>query len=872
MTGRMTKLLCLLLVAAPSAGWGIGEWRAGRIDARMRHHLLEQATYVARTLKPQMVRELSFTEADKGTPAFEFIRRQMTGLGGYVSNRGIYTMALRDGQLIFGPESYPEDDPMASPPGTVYEESSPEDLEVFATGKPATFGPITDEYGTFVCSLAPVFDPDKGEILMAVGIDVPAEDWGATLGTARRESLLVSLVALAVLLAGIAVATSWIRNRRSGSIESADPPAWGRGTPQPGRYVGAGLLVGMGVLGVAFLGVVLLQTRHWTYRHIDATAEQQAKLAVELEKALRDYVGRHIRPEMEKRVAQGEFIPQAMSTSFVARSVFDKTRESFPDVIVRFPSTNPRNPANLASPSEASLIRYFEEHPEAETWSGVMDLLESGQQYFVSAIPRRFEAACLQCHGRPEDAPDSLIRQYGPVAGFGRAVGELSIDLAAVPVSASYLAARAQVWRHMLVALALCIVFLAGIAFLICADARRRRSIEATVEKERSFLRLVIDSLPEFVCVRSQDGRLMVVNAALATTCGANVQDLEGKCETPLFGDREQVERWRRIDQEVMAAKKTRVIAEDPVAWPDGAVHWFATTRVPLIDDDGHCDKLLLVASDITDTRAAQHKQQSLLQQVAGINEELTHFAYVVSHDLKAPLRGIKLIAEWLCADYADKLGAEGKEQLDLLQSRVGRMHDLIDGILQYSRVGRVKEETQAVDLNQLLPSVIDGLAAPEHIHITVESDLPVVEGEKTRISQVFQNLLSNAVKFMDKPVGEIRVGCVEDGRFWRFSVADNGPGIEDKHFDRIFKLFQTLAPRDEFESTGVGLALVKKIVEMYGGRIWVESKVGEGSTFLFTFVRNRRDVAPNSTTLPAVCLAGCGTDDTHNDDGRSLN
>jgi signal transduction histidine kinase len=249
---------------------------------------------------------------------------------------------------------------------------------------------------------------------------------------------------------------------------------------------------------------------------------------------------------------------------------------------------------------------------------------------------------------------------------------------------------------------------------------------------------------------------------------------------------------------------------------------------------------------DVTVKHTAEQKQTALLQKVAAINEELTHFAYIVSHDLKAPLRGIKLVAEWLCADYGDKLGDEGKEQLNLLQSRVARMHNLIDGVLQYSRVGRIKEDMAPVDLNELIPSVVDGIAPPEHIRVIVQPDLPVIEGERTRITQVFQNLLGNAVKFIDKPVGEVKIGCVQDGDFWRFSVSDNGPGIDAKYFDRIFRLFQTLASRDEFESTGVGLAVVKKIVEMYGGRIWVESEVRRGSSFHFTFPNRRSSWQPS--------------------------
>ncbi len=256
---------------------------------------------------------------------------------------------------------------------------------------------------------------------------------------------------------------------------------------------------------------------------------------------------------------------------------------------------------------------------------------------------------------------------------------------------------------------------------------------------------------------------------------------------------------------------------------------------------------------DITEKYTAEQKQTALLRRVAEINEELTHFAYVVSHDLKAPLRGIKLISEWLCADYGDKLNDDAREQLGLLQSRVGRMHNLIAGVLQYSRVGRIKEDMVPTDLNELIPGILDGIAPPEHIRIAVQPGLPVIECERTRIIQVFQNLLGNAIKFMDKPAGEVKIACAEDGEFWRFSVADNGPGIEAKYFDRIFRLFQTLAPRDEFESTGVGLAVVKKIVEMYGGRIWVESEVGKGSTFFFTTPRRRLSPALEGLNSPSA-------------------
>jgi signal transduction histidine kinase len=237
----------------------------------------------------------------------------------------------------------------------------------------------------------------------------------------------------------------------------------------------------------------------------------------------------------------------------------------------------------------------------------------------------------------------------------------------------------------------------------------------------------------------------------------------------------------------------------------------------------------------LTARKRAEERQAQLLKQVEAANQELDDFAHVVSHDLKAPLRAIDSLAKWLAADYGDRFDGEGRGQLNLLLGRVRRMHDLIDGILQYSRAGRIREELVEVDVAELVPEVIDMLSPPSHIRVAVETPLPTVVIERTRIVQVFQNLLSNAIKYMDKPEGLVRVGCAEEGGFWKFYVSDNGPGIEEKDQQRVFLLFQTLKPRDRADSTGVGLAVVKKAVEMYGGKVWIESKLGAGSTFNFT-------------------------------------
>ncbi len=247
--------------------------------------------------------------------------------------------------------------------------------------------------------------------------------------------------------------------------------------------------------------------------------------------------------------------------------------------------------------------------------------------------------------------------------------------------------------------------------------------------------------------------------------------------------------------------------------------------------------------AEIVEREQAQQKQAELLETVDNVNKELKDFASIVSHDLKAPLRGINTLATWIVDDSSDNLGEQSNEQMNLLLDRVERMYKLIDGVLQYSKAGHTEERPLRVDLDKFIPEAIDMLAAPENISITIENKMPVIDCEETHLMQLFQNLVSNAIKYMDKPQGWIKVDCIEQDGFWRFSVMDNGPGIEEKHFERIFTMFQALSVTEEFEGTGVGLTVAKKIVELHGGDIWVEAEVGKGSTFFFTLPKQERGV-----------------------------
>jgi len=230
---------------------------------------------------------------------------------------------------------------------------------------------------------------------------------------------------------------------------------------------------------------------------------------------------------------------------------------------------------------------------------------------------------------------------------------------------------------------------------------------------------------------------------------------------------------------------------------------------------------------------------ESTVRELMRTNKELQEFAYITAHDLKTPLRGIGTLAEWLSTDYADKFDEQGQKHVKLLVERAKRADKLVDSILQYSSAGHAREEQEQIDLNTVLTEIICEIDPTENIEITVENKLPVLMCKKTHIIQVFQNLLSNAIQYMDKEKGRINVGCHEENGFWKFSVADNGPGIDQKYFKKIFKIFQTLSPTNETESTGIGLSVAKKIVKLNAGRIWVESNPGEGSTFFFTLPKS---------------------------------
>ncbi|HEX6811239.1 MAG TPA: MASE1 domain-containing protein [Planctomycetota bacterium] len=241
----------------------------------------------------------------------------------------------------------------------------------------------------------------------------------------------------------------------------------------------------------------------------------------------------------------------------------------------------------------------------------------------------------------------------------------------------------------------------------------------------------------------------------------------------------------------------------------------------------------LSLAAVVAQWRRGQQELQQHAVALSRSNADLREFAHIVSHDLKAPLRGIAAMATWLGEDLGEQVPEQARDQLRQIVQRAERMERLIGDVLAYSRAGHETPVTASVDPKTVLDEVIELLGPREGVTVRIEGELPVVHYDRTQLLQVFQNLIGNAVQHLGKPTGEVVVSARQrDGRL-EFFVRDNGVGIDSRDFDRIFKLFQTTDAGSQ--DTGVGLAIVKKIVEMHGGEVAVESTLGAGSTFRFS-------------------------------------
>jgi len=374
----------------------------------------------------------------------------------------------------------------------------------------------------------------------------------------------------------------------------------------------------------------------------------------------------------------------------------------------------------------------------------------------------------------------------------------------------------------------------------------------ARAELQHAVLRDVLAQAPALICVtRGPHHVIETVNQEFVRATTA--PDVVGRSMVESFP--ETSPEHMAMLNEAFETGEARVGQEVASAlFGSGATERFYNFVVqPLRDEVGTIYGLLIHAVDVTERRRAAdalrgsernlRRRAEELSRVAQAlrrsNAELDAFAYAASHDLRAPLRGIANLAQWIEEDLQDRLSDETREMLALMRSRMHRMEALIEGLLEYSRAGRLHHRPARIDTSRLVRDVVDLLSPPESVTVAIGADMPVISGERLPLQQIFLNLIGNAIKHAKRADAQVVVAVREVGRFYSFSVSDNGPGIAPEYHDRIWGIFQTLDARDQVEGTGIGLALVKKLVEAQGGRVGVQSAPGQGATFSFDWPKS---------------------------------
>jgi PAS domain S-box-containing protein len=302
--------------------------------------------------------------------------------------------------------------------------------------------------------------------------------------------------------------------------------------------------------------------------------------------------------------------------------------------------------------------------------------------------------------------------------------------------------------------------------------------------------------------------------------------------------DRERVRRTVEAAQQVKGP--TLLQTEHRMVCSDGTVRWVDVRACPAPSGarSGTTPRrIVCVLLDITARKEADAEMRRQTLALEQQNRLLDEFAHLVSHDLKAPLRGICHVAEWLRQDHWDALGAVGRSHLDLLVERSQKMNALIQGLLERARAGQDTGRDEAFDAGHAVATVIAMLSPPPHITITTRP-LPQIRYDRLHFERILQNLIGNAIQHMGRPLGHVAVEVDEVPEAWRFAVRDNGIGIADRDQPRVFDMFVAGKPSDKNGTSGVGLAIVRSIVERHGGRVWLESTPGRGSCFYFTVPR----------------------------------
>lgn len=363
-------------------------------------------------------------------------------------------------------------------------------------------------------------------------------------------------------------------------------------------------------------------------------------------------------------------------------------------------------------------------------------------------------------------------------------------------------------------------------------DITEHRRVEAALRQQEADLRAYAEAMPQMAFIADSKGDILYFNRRHYDYFGAVPGQMEAWRwrEFPTQHPDDEARTLERWMHSLRTGEQYEI--EYRLRRKDGAYRWHLGRAVCLRDEQGRITRWFGTNTDIHDFKTAQ-------DELVRSNVELAHFAYVASHDLKEPIRVISNYAQMLSKTFSGQLGERGDQFIHHIVNNVARMYDLINDLLGYSRLGAEVARREPVDLNDILCTVREVLGASleETGGMLTASPLPTIAGDRTHLIQLFQNLVGNAIKYRSKQPPRIEVTTRTENGELIYDVRDNGIGIgiESEYFDKIFVLFQRLHGKGEYSGTGIGLAVCKKIVEQHGGRIWVNSDVGVGTTFSFT-------------------------------------
>ncbi|MDY6802350.1 MAG: PAS domain S-box protein [Cyanobacteriota bacterium] len=381
-------------------------------------------------------------------------------------------------------------------------------------------------------------------------------------------------------------------------------------------------------------------------------------------------------------------------------------------------------------------------------------------------------------------------------------------------------------------------------------DITERKWIEQALLESSQRYRLVVNNVKEVIFQIDINGCWNFLNSAWTEITGFTALESLNRSFVDFILAPEERQRCWELFQSLIEQKQEYFDCSFQVKTKKGSLRWLEMKAQINVNLQGVTIGVCGTINDTTERKQTEELLQARAVELTRVNhlllrttgqlkkrnQELDSFAYVTSHDLKAPLRAIANLSEWIEEDLDEALTEDTRYQMNLLRSRVHRMEGLINGLLQYSRIGRIKTEPERVDVNILLEDIIRYLEYPDEFTIEIEGEIPTLVTERVPLDQVFSNLISNSIKHHDRPDGRVKISGRDSGSFYEFTITDDGPGIEPKYHEKIFVIFQTLEARDKTENTGIGLSIVKKVVESRGGTISLESQLGRGTSFRFTW------------------------------------